>query len=87
MVECIPFNQAFALWIVTSIIMTIIISILNFTLSTKLKKYPMIAIGMIDGLKGLVLLLWALLSWAKIWKFSEPCQEYIPFSKFNILFI
>ena len=33
MVECIPFNQAFALWIVTSIIMTLIISIISFTLS------------------------------------------------------
>ena len=86
MVECIPFNQAFGLWIVTSIIMTLIISILNFTLSKKLKKYPMIALGIIDGLKGLVLLLWAILSWAKLWKFSEPCEPYIPFPNWNRLF-
>ena len=87
MVECIHFNQAFALWIVTSIIMTLIISILNFTLSKKLKKYPMIVLSGIDGLKGLILFLWALLSWAKFWKFAEPCEPYIPFQKFNNLFI
>ena len=47
----------------------------------------MIALGIIDGLKGLVLLLWAILSWAKLWKFSEPCESYIPFPKLNNLFI
>ena len=86
MVECIPFNQAFALWIVSSIIMTLIISIISFTLSKKLRKYPMIALGTIDGLKGLVILLWAILSWAKLWKFAEPCDPYISFPKFNRLF-
>ncbi len=81
--KCIPFNQSFVIWIVSSIITTLILAILNIILPKKIKKYPIIAIGVIDSLKGIVLLLWAILSWAKFWKFSEPCTEYIPIPWFN----
>ena len=81
--QCIPFNQAFALWIVSSIIMTIIISIFNIIVPKKLEKYYLIITGIITSLTIPVLLLWSILSWSNFWKFSKPCTEYIPYPWLN----
>ena len=86
MVQCIPFNQAIVLWIVISIILFVVNMVIRKTLPKKLSKLILPIVNGIGGASGSIITLWAILSWSNLWKFSEPCEEYIPFPKINNLF-